>query len=200
MLIAVSAAMVSFVDSDLATCSGPADAGNGAVSNVCRPSQDEVEYLCYFMHRLLDFRHPEIKSLVSFLDRRDDSTPNFVAFEPPRGGSYLSPFWYVRLPSKTVARSVAQRSLLVKVVLTTALVRLACMSFLTHVCPTSRDFSSCGAKVKHGMNLLHLSKAFQRPAGNAGMIPTSPLSLWSMAGARLSNRKTKLRSCTSSSF
>lgn len=115
MLTALPATMVSVTDCDLATCSGPADAGNGAVQNVCRPSQDEVEYLCYFMHRLLDFRHPEMRSLVSLLDRQDGSTTCNVAFEPPRGGSYLSPFWYVRLPSETVARSVAQRSLLVKV-------------------------------------------------------------------------------------
>lgn len=115
MLTALPAIMVCMTDSDVATSSGSADAGNGGVSNVCRPAQDEVEYLCYFMHRLLDFRHPELMSLVSLLDRRDDPTSGNVAFEPPRGGSYLSPFWYVRLPSETVARSVAQRSLLVKV-------------------------------------------------------------------------------------
>ena len=115
MLTALPANMVSVTDSDLATCSGPADAGNGAVPNVRRPSQDEVEYLCYFMHRLLDFRHPEMRSLVSMLDRRENFTSCNVAFEPPRGGSYLSPFWYVRLPSETVATLVAQRSLLVKV-------------------------------------------------------------------------------------
>ena len=107
--------MASPTDTDVATSSGSADASNGGVSNVCRPAQDEVEYLCYFMHRLLDFRHPEMASLVSLLDRRDDPTSGNVAFEPPCGGSYLSPFWYVRLPSETVARSVAQRSLLVKV-------------------------------------------------------------------------------------
>lgn len=115
MLNALSASMGSATDSDLATCSGHDAARNGAVSNVCRPCQHEVEYLCYFMHRLLDFRHPEMRSLVSLLDRRDDPTSGNVAFEPPRGGSYLSPFWYVRIPSETVARSVAKRSLLVKV-------------------------------------------------------------------------------------
>ncbi|KAL3152268.1 hypothetical protein ABBQ32_001345 [Trebouxia sp. C0010 RCD-2024] len=106
--------MVSVTDSDLATCSGPADAGEGGVSNCCRPSQDEAEYLCYFMHRLLDFRHPEIRSLVSLLDSRDNRNSADVNFELPCGGSYLSPFWYVRLPSEALARSIAQRSLLVK--------------------------------------------------------------------------------------
>lgn len=115
MLTALPATMVSVTDTDVATSSGSADASNGGVSNVCRPAQDEVEYLCYFMHRLLDFRHPEMVSLVSLLDRRDDPTSGSVVFEPPRGGSYLSPFWYVRLPSETIARLVAQRSLLVKV-------------------------------------------------------------------------------------
>lgn len=107
--------MVSVTESDLATCSGPADAGDGGVSNCCRPSQDEAEYLCYFMHRLLDFRHPEIRSLVSLLDSHDNRNLADVNIELPCGGSYLSPFWYVRLPSEALARSIAQRSLLVKV-------------------------------------------------------------------------------------
>ena len=106
---------MSVIDTELTTCSGPADAGSDGVSNVCRPSQDEVEYLCYFMHRLLDFRHPEIRSLVSLLNSQTDPRSGDVAFELPCGGSYLSPFWYVRLPSETLAKSVAQRSLLVKV-------------------------------------------------------------------------------------
>ena len=107
--------MVSMTDSDLATCSGPANAGDGGVSNFCRPSQDEAEYLCYFMHRLLDFRHPEIISLVSLLDSRDSQKTAEVKFELPCCGSYLSPFWYVRLPSEALAKTIAQRSLLVKV-------------------------------------------------------------------------------------
>ena len=107
--------MVSVTDSDLATCSGTADVRDGGVSNLCRPSQDEAEYLCYFMHRLLDFRHPEISSLVSLLDSRDNQKPADFKFELPCGGSYLSPFWYVRLPSEALAKTIAQRSLLVKV-------------------------------------------------------------------------------------
>lgn len=113
---ALTALMISVTDDDLATCSGPADAANGAVSNVCRPEpQDETEYLCYFMHRLLDFRHPEIRSLASLLGSRDNPKSPDVVFELPCGGSYLSPFWYVRMHSEALAKAIARRSLLVKV-------------------------------------------------------------------------------------
>ena len=106
--------MVSATDSDLASCSGSVGLADGGVSNVCRPCLDETEYLCYFMHRLLDFRHPEIRSLAALLDS-DNADFHSISFQSPCGGSYLSPFWYVRLPSETLARSIAQRSLLVKV-------------------------------------------------------------------------------------
>jgi len=67
------------------------------------------------MHRLLDFRHPEINSIASLIACDSITHSGCVAFDPPCGGSYLSPFWYVQLPSEQAAESIAQRSLLVKV-------------------------------------------------------------------------------------
>lgn len=122
--------MVSVADSDLASCSGSVGLADGGVSNVCRPSLDETEYLCYFMHRLLDFRHPEMRSLAALLGP-DNADPHSITFQSPCGGSYLSPFWYVRLPSETLARSIAQRSLLVKV----------SRSFGVHMLPTKHVIS-----------------------------------------------------------
>ena len=71
-----------------------------------------VKLLCYFMHRLLDFRHTEIQSLASLTEGGD---LHQVTFEAPFGGSYLSPFWYARLTSEACARKVAARSMLLKV-------------------------------------------------------------------------------------
>ncbi len=75
----------------------------------------KVQFLCYFMHRLLDFRHAEIDSIASLNGSNSPTEFNGVSFDEPCGGSYLSPFWYVWLPSEDSAKTVAKRSLLVKV-------------------------------------------------------------------------------------
>lgn len=72
-------------------------------------------YLCYFMHRLLDFRQPEVKALASIAGCHAQTNSDTFGFEKPFGDSKLSPFWYLRLPSEHVAVSILQRSLLVKV-------------------------------------------------------------------------------------
>lgn len=74
-----------------------------------------AQYLCYFMHRLLDFRQPEVKSLADMTGCCTDADSDSFGFEEPYGGCKLSPFWYLRLPSESVATSILQRSLLVKV-------------------------------------------------------------------------------------
>ena len=74
-----------------------------------------VQYLCYFMHRLLDFRQPEVKSLADMTGCCTGADSDSFGFEQPFGSCNLSPFWYLRLPSERVAISILQRSLLVKV-------------------------------------------------------------------------------------
>ena len=81
----------------------------------CGTCHRSVQFLCYFMHRLLDFRHAEIHSIASLRGKNPATELNGVSFDKPCGGSYLSPFWYVWLPSEDSAKTVAKRSLLVKV-------------------------------------------------------------------------------------
>ncbi len=89
-----------------------ADGRDCAPSGTC---PQNVQFLCYFMHRLLDFRHAEIDSIASLSRSESPIDSNGVFFDEPCGGSYLSPFWYVWLPSEDSAKTVAKRSLLVKV-------------------------------------------------------------------------------------
>ncbi|KAL0027841.1 hypothetical protein WJX77_009882 [Trebouxia sp. C0004] len=63
---------------------------------------------------LLDFRHAEIDSIASLGRSNGPTESNAASFDQPYGGSYLSPFWYVWLPSEDLAKTVAKRSLLVK--------------------------------------------------------------------------------------
>jgi hypothetical protein len=65
------------------------------------------EYLCYFLHRLLDFRAPELVSLASLA-----GIP--MRLVPPDLRPDVSPFWWCRLPSDDAARRLTQRSMLVK--------------------------------------------------------------------------------------
>lgn len=66
--------------------------------------------LCYFAHRLLDFRVPEINALAELAGCQMEE----VKWEPPTAGE-LSPLWYVTLPSHAVAVQIAQRAVLLKV-------------------------------------------------------------------------------------
>lgn len=72
------------------------------------------EYLAYFLHRHLDFRLPEIDSLVELAGQGKAAQSRW---RQPFGGHFYSPFWYLRLPSDTVAHLIAERSILLKVCL-----------------------------------------------------------------------------------
>ena len=65
------------------------------------------EYLCYFLHRLLDFRAPELVSLASMA-----GIP--LRLVPPALQPDVNPLWRCRLPSDAAARCLTQRSMLVK--------------------------------------------------------------------------------------
>ena len=97
-----------------------------------RSTQDasvaSAQYLCYFMHRLLDFRQPEVKSLADMTGCCTDADSDSFGFEEPYGGCKLSPFWYLRLPSESIATSILQRSLLVKVQLVPCCILVTLMS------------------------------------------------------------------------
>ena len=69
-------------------------------------SPDVGRLLCYFRHRWLDFRIPEIEALSG----REVSSQ----WRLPVGGSIFSPFWYVTLPHLEIAKRIASRSLLLK--------------------------------------------------------------------------------------
>ena len=78
-----------------------------AMNGVCQTSGMR-QYLCYFVHRLLDYRTPEIEALAAMSGVALDLIPPVV--EPD-----VSPFYYCRLPSDEVARQIAERSILLKV-------------------------------------------------------------------------------------
>ncbi len=68
------------------------------------------EYLAYFLHRHLDFRLPELESLIEY----EDKNASF-SWRKPFGGCIYSPFWYLTLPSDGFARQLCSRSMLLKV-------------------------------------------------------------------------------------
>ena len=68
------------------------------------------EYLAYFLHRHLDFRLPELESLLDYEDKSIS-----YSWRKPFGGLIYSPFWYLRLLSDDVARKLCDRVLLLKV-------------------------------------------------------------------------------------
>lgn len=67
--------------------------------------KDSLELLCYFRHRWLGFRLPEIEALG----------PSQLRWKPPHGLEAHSPFWYIHLPNLEAAKSIADRSVLLKV-------------------------------------------------------------------------------------
>jgi tRNA G10 N-methylase Trm11 len=66
-------------------------------------------YLCYFMHRHLDFRRAEFQALADL-----NGFGDAVEWRAPFGGVEHSPFHYVRLPSDDAARAIMKRSILTK--------------------------------------------------------------------------------------
>ncbi|CAL8463394.1 g2928 [Coccomyxa elongata] len=69
------------------------------------------EYLAYFLHRHLDFRLPEIDSLIELAGQGKLTQSRW---RQPYGKHFYSPFWYLQLPSDAVAQEVAARSILLK--------------------------------------------------------------------------------------
>lgn len=67
-------------------------------------------YLCYFLHRWLDFRLPDVESAAGLAGHSGK-----IAWGLPHGGNIQSPFWYLYAPSEEVARDIAARSLLTRV-------------------------------------------------------------------------------------
>lgn len=70
-----------------------------------------LRLLCYFLHRYLEFRRPEIESLAFSAAGCAAASLDWGA---PPGGCEDSPFWSVTLPSEAVAAAVARRSVLLK--------------------------------------------------------------------------------------
>ncbi|CAM6108617.1 unnamed protein product [Calypogeia fissa] len=68
-------------------------------------------YLCYFLHRLLDYRLPEVESLAKVFSGKDCFE---VRWKQSSDHHPDSPFYYVWLPSDDVAQKIASRSVLVK--------------------------------------------------------------------------------------
>ncbi len=164
-------------------------AADGPDCRPCGTCHRNVQFLCYFMHRLLDFRHAEIASIASLGGSNSPTESNGVSFDQPCGGSYLSPFWYVWLPSEDSAKTVAKRSLLVKVrsYLHEAWrsVALQAISFGAFMC---RAFWRYGVKEQPGRNFLHRYRHILGNAYNDGACQISRSRFWWTAGAELSNK------------
>ncbi|RZR81066.1 hypothetical protein BHM03_00007213 [Ensete ventricosum] len=78
-------------------------------------------FLCVFYHRLLDYRRPEVESLAELFgafggDDGGEESPSTRSLEwkLPENHHIDSPFHFVSLPSEEIARSIANRSILVK--------------------------------------------------------------------------------------
>ncbi|KAI8466404.1 MAG: tRNA guanosine-2'-O-methyltransferase [Monoraphidium minutum] len=69
-----------------------------------------VRYLCYFAQSLLDFRLAEVETLAAMAGAAHGA----VTWEAPRNGDLSSPFWYATFPSRSVARHVAERAVLLR--------------------------------------------------------------------------------------
>ena len=65
-----------------------------------------MKYLCYFIHRHLDFRLPELESLAQLAGYHEPLNWS----QPPGGHHKDSPFYYVDLPNDDVARAIGTRS------------------------------------------------------------------------------------------
>ncbi|KAL9251414.1 tRNA (guanine(10)-N2)-methyltransferase-like protein [Drosera capensis] len=72
-------------------------------------------YLCVFYHRLLDYRKPEVEALAElFGGGGSPSSHHRLRWKLPEHHHPDSPFHFVDLPSEHIARSIANRSILVK--------------------------------------------------------------------------------------
>ena len=81
-----------------------------AVNSGQGASTSGSEYLAYFLHRHLDFRLPELESLIDYEDKSIS-----YSWRKPFKGLIYSPFWYLRVPSEEIAKKLCNRVLLLKV-------------------------------------------------------------------------------------
>mmetsp|Transcript_41008 Transcript_41008/g.68660 ORF Transcript_41008/g.68660 Transcript_41008/m.68660 type:complete len:488 (-) Transcript_41008:449-1912(-) len=66
-------------------------------------------YLCYFLHRHLDFRREEAQALADTAGCGD-----LIEWKLPHGGSPDSPFWYINVPNEDFAKKLVASSILIK--------------------------------------------------------------------------------------
>ena len=66
-------------------------------------------YLCYFLHRHLDFRREELQALADMAGCGAD-----IKWREPHGGVDHSPFWRVYIPTEELAVEVCRRSVLTR--------------------------------------------------------------------------------------
>ena len=115
------------------SASQPSTSNGHTCGTECQPSQplpSDNEYLCYFVHRYLDFRRPEVEAQLPLAlssssaslaaGHKPCSSGRTPANSPaqwrePFGGHQDSPFWYLRLPSEEVAQRLCERTMLIKV-------------------------------------------------------------------------------------
>lgn len=85
----------------------------------CLAHEERMLYLCYFLHRLLDYRLPEVEALAKlFLPRQHQANggahDDGALWKQPLHHHPDSPFHFLNLPSEDIARSIVSRSFLVK--------------------------------------------------------------------------------------
>jgi len=69
-------------------------------------------FLCYFYHRLLDYRRPEVAALAKLFGGDAE-----LQWKLPLNHHEDSPFHFIWLPSEEIASKIANRSVLVKCML-----------------------------------------------------------------------------------
>jgi tRNA (guanine10-N2)-methyltransferase len=71
--------------------------------------------LCYFLHRLLDYRLPEVEALAKLYGFSEGEKPGQgLQWKQAPAHHPDSPFYYVFLPNEEVAHKIVSRSLLLK--------------------------------------------------------------------------------------
>ena len=66
-------------------------------------------YLCYFLHRHLDFRREELQALADMAGCGGE-----IKWREPHGGVDHSPFWKVYIPTEALAVEICRRSILTR--------------------------------------------------------------------------------------
>ena len=94
-----------------------------------------VTYLAYFAQSLLDFRRAEFEALAEL---SGGCPRGAVEWGAPRDGDPESPYWFVTLPSRRVARFVAERAVLLRA--------------LVEVWGEGRDWAALRARVEDALS------------------------------------------------